>query len=159
MYWHSLNKSSVQNIIFKYNLFNRIFWVIPNAVALTEQCRNINRIVTHKSLPGQNSQTGKPVESERFEFIIGIISDQIPALLGFFQKTRSGLSKSQISGTKKQVSPPKTLAYSLTVRIFRATKPPLSYRRPHSGSGYAAPPVYRAPKGSRWVPYRHGSCP
>ena len=87
------------------------------------------------------------------------VVDYIALTNDFFRKTRSGLSKSQISGTKKQVSPPKTLAYSLTVRIFRATKPPLSYRRPHSGSGYAAPPVYRAPKGSRWVPYRHGSCP
>ena len=50
---------------------------------------------------------------------------------------------------KKQVSPSKTLAYGLTVRIFRATNPPLSYRRPRSGSGYAVPPVCRAPKGSR----------
>ena len=44
------------------------------------------------------------------------------------------------------MSPSKTLAYGLTVRIFRATNPPLSYRRPRSGSGYAVPPVCRAPK-------------
>ena len=82
------DECSVQHIVFQDDLFDRIAGIVPDAVTFAEKGRNIDRIVPHEPLTINRAQEGDPVESERFQFAVRIVTYQVPALLRLFQKMR-----------------------------------------------------------------------
>lgn len=85
------NKSSIDRVVFEYNVFDWVFGVVPYSVTLSEERRNIYEFIAVELSFLEDVYCRDAIHPERFQFAVGIIADEIPAVLRLFQKVRQEL--------------------------------------------------------------------